>query len=217
MLKAHMFFAHSIEGRDQTAWQPLAEYLQSLSRLTSVRAHKFKASRLGAVIGLLHDLGKYAPEFQDYIAGRGQSPDHATAGAREIQNLSAGAGLDRFAALIGAYCIAGHHGGLSNWRGERALSERLMKKLPPLDPLWQHELASEASKHGSALGKAPAHMLFDRVTRSAKIDLYALGDERLDNAPPARRYEDYEVSAQRDGLPEGIEIVNALPWHSQQI
>jgi CRISPR-associated protein Csd2 len=37
-----------------------------------------------------------------------------------------------------------------------------------------------------------------------------LGDERLDNAPPARRYEDYEVSVRNDGLPEVIEIINVL-------
>src|SRR6266436_1920997 len=59
----------------------------------------------------------YAPEFQDYIAGQGPSPDHATAGAREIQKLATAAAPDRFAALIGAYCIAGHHSGLSDWRG----------------------------------------------------------------------------------------------------
>jgi CRISPR-associated endonuclease/helicase Cas3 len=140
-----VFFAHSLGGRGQEAWQPLAAHLQAVSRLTSSRAGKFGAERLGALIGLLHDLGKYAHEFQDYIAGRGPSPDHATAGAREIQSLVTAAGLDRFAALIGAYCIAGHHAGLSNWRGDRALSERLAKKLPDLDPAWLRELAPEAS------------------------------------------------------------------------
>ena len=142
-LKSQMFFAHSIGGRDRDAWQPLAAHLEAVSRLTSLQAEK--AARLGAVIGLLHDLGKYAPEFQDYIAGQGPSPDHATAGAREIQKLATAAAPDRFAALIGAYCIAGHHGGLSNWRGDRALSERLMKRLPGLDPVWQREPAPEAS------------------------------------------------------------------------
>lgn len=140
-----MFFAHSLEGRNQDAWQPLAEHSEAVSRLTALSAEKFGAARLGALVGLLHDLGKYAREFQDYIAGRGPSPDHATAGAREIQQLATATTSDRFAALIGAYCIAGHHGGLSNWRGERALSERLVKKLPGLDPAWRRELAPEAS------------------------------------------------------------------------
>jgi len=67
-------------------------------------------------------------------------------------------------------------------------------------------------KHSSALGNAPAHQLFDRVIVQRKFrgDLYALDDERLDNALPARRYEDYEVSVLHDRLPEGIEIIDAL-------
>jgi CRISPR-associated protein Csd2 len=69
-----------------------------------------------------------------------------------------------------------------------------------------------AFKHSSTLGNAAAHELFDRVIvqRKHRDDLYALDDDRLDNAPPARRYQDYEVSVPRDGLPEGIEIINVL-------
>jgi CRISPR-associated endonuclease/helicase Cas3 len=58
--------------------------------------------------------------------------------------LAASGAADRLAALIGAYCIAGHHSGLPNWSGERALSDRLKKQLPSLDPLWQQELAADA-------------------------------------------------------------------------
>jgi CRISPR-associated protein Csd2 len=77
------------------------------------------------------------------------------------------------------------------------------------------EMASRrviAFKHSSALGNAPAHQLFDRVSVQRKFrgDLYGLDDDRLDNAPPARCYEDYEVSLRHDGLPEGVEIVNVL-------
>lgn len=69
-----------------------------------------------------------------------------------------------------------------------------------------------AFKHASALGNAPAHQLFDRVTVQRKFrgDLHAIGDDRLDNAPPARRYEDYEISIQRDGAPDGVEIIDIL-------
>jgi CRISPR-associated endonuclease/helicase Cas3 len=141
-----MFFAHSIQGRDKDTWQPLAEHLQEVSQLASSRAQKFGAGRLGAVVGLLHDLGKYAPAFQAYIGGRGPSPDHATAGAREIQTLAGASGNDRLAALIGAYCIAGHHSGLPNWTGERALSDRLKKTLPALDDAWRRDLMPEASE-----------------------------------------------------------------------
>lgn len=141
-----MFFAHSIGGQDRNTWQLLLEHLLEVSRLTSLRAEKFGAGRLGALIGLLHDLGKYALAFQNYIDGRGVSPDHATAGAREIQALTPANGGDRLGALIGAYCIAGHHSGLPNWRGERSLLDRLKKQLPALDPAWRHELTPEVSE-----------------------------------------------------------------------
>jgi CRISPR-associated protein Csd2 len=77
------------------------------------------------------------------------------------------------------------------------------------------EMASRrviAFKHSSALGNAPAHELFDRVTvqRRFRSDLYGLGDDRLDNAPPARCYGDYEVSVRRDGLSDGVEIIDIL-------
>jgi hypothetical protein len=83
------FFAHSVEGQTPNKWQPLAAHLHAVALLTSRRAEKFGAARLGAVVGLLHDLGKYAHEFQNYIAGLGESPDHATAGALEIQKIDA--------------------------------------------------------------------------------------------------------------------------------
>ena len=64
-------------------------------------------------------------------------------------------------------------------------------------------------KHASALGNAPAHALFDRVTvgRVAGDDIRLPGDPRLDNLPPARRFSDYRVEIARDGLPEGVEII----------
>jgi CRISPR-associated protein Csd2 len=77
------------------------------------------------------------------------------------------------------------------------------------------EMASRrviAFKHSSVLGNAPAHELFDRVNvqRRFRGDLYSLQDAKLDNAPPARRYEDYEVVVRREEIPEGMEIVNVL-------
>ncbi|PYF01377.1 CRISPR-associated Csd2 family protein [Rhodopseudomonas faecalis] len=66
-----------------------------------------------------------------------------------------------------------------------------------------------AFKHASALGNAHAQALFDRVKvwRRSGEDLIAPGDPRLDNAKPARHYADYEVTIDRDGLPDGVEVV----------
>jgi CRISPR-associated protein Csd2 len=67
-------------------------------------------------------------------------------------------------------------------------------------------------KHASALGNAHAHALFDRVTvgRAAGDEIRLPGDPRLDNLPPARRFSDYRVEIARDGLPEGVEIIQLV-------
>lgn len=56
-------------------------------------------------------------------------------------------------------------------------------------------------KHQSALGNAPAHKLFERVS----ID-------RPKDAPPARDFSDYKphLKINRDGLPSGIELIEML-------
>jgi CRISPR-associated protein Csd2 len=67
-------------------------------------------------------------------------------------------------------------------------------------------------KHASVLGNAPAHALFDRVAvgRVAGDEIRLPGDPRLDNLPPARRFSDYRVEIARDGLPEGVEIIQPV-------
>lgn len=66
-----------------------------------------------------------------------------------------------------------------------------------------------AFKHASALGNAHAQALFDRVKVGRRIngDVRDLDDRGIDNYPPARRFTDYDVSIDREGLPEGIEIM----------
>jgi CRISPR-associated protein Csd2 len=64
-------------------------------------------------------------------------------------------------------------------------------------------------RHASALGNARAQDLFGRVKtwRRFKGEPHVPGDDRLDNAPPARSFDDYEITIDRDGLPDGIEII----------
>ncbi|MDP4034215.1 MAG: type I-C CRISPR-associated protein Cas7/Csd2 [Pseudorhodobacter sp.] len=66
-------------------------------------------------------------------------------------------------------------------------------------------------RHDNALGNAPAHQLFDivKVGRSVDGDFRAI-DARLDNLPPARKFSDYAVQIDRDALPAGVEIIEAL-------
>lgn len=66
-------------------------------------------------------------------------------------------------------------------------------------------------KHASPMGVAPAHQLFDRVTVARQIDGEARAiDGRLDNYVPARSFSDYHIDIDRDGLPDGIEILDLI-------
>ncbi|MGV6800921.1 MAG: type I-C CRISPR-associated protein Cas7/Csd2 [bacterium] len=77
------------------------------------------------------------------------------------------------------------------------------------------EMASRrlvAFKHDSALGNAPAHKLFERVTvnRCYNNDCYIAGDTRTHNWPPARSYSDYRIDIDDTNLPEGVSIIDML-------
>jgi len=69
-----------------------------------------------------------------------------------------------------------------------------------------------AFEHACALGNAAAHDLFERVRvdRVSDEDVYPIGDKRLDNLPPARKFSDYRVTVDCDGLPEGVTIHEIL-------
>jgi CRISPR-associated protein Csd2 len=64
-------------------------------------------------------------------------------------------------------------------------------------------------RHATALGNAHAHELFAKVKtwRQFKGERRALDDDAIDNWPAARCFEDYAITVERDGLPEGIELV----------
>lgn len=64
-------------------------------------------------------------------------------------------------------------------------------------------------RHAGALGNAPAQDLFARVQawRVHKGARHAIGDERTDNWPVARSFADYAITVNRDGLPEGVEVI----------
>ena len=64
-------------------------------------------------------------------------------------------------------------------------------------------------RHASCLGNAPAQDLFARVKtwRMFKGERHEIGDEKLDNIPPARAFSDYYISIDRENVPEGVEII----------
>ena len=91
---------------------------------------------LGYAAGLLHDIGKYSPEFQKRLAGANIRVDHSTAGAQEAGKL-----YGTFQSRILEYIITGHHGGLLNYGSkEGGLEERLSRSFLPDYSAYKSEI-----------------------------------------------------------------------------
>lgn len=133
-----MPYAHSLEKEPHEAWQPLEAHLRGVSELAARFCSTWGGS-LAGLAGLWHDLGKYAPDWQEFLRevgqdasslgeeqpgnlrGRRHGPDHSTAGA---VHAAAEFGQRKPLSLALQWAIAGHHAGLSN---NVELEERICK------------------------------------------------------------------------------------------
>lgn len=121
------YYAHSDKEKDKSQWHLLKNHLEDTGMATATFAKAFYAEKLAYSAGLLHDLGKYASEFQQRLEGYGFKVDHSTPGAFEAVKLY-GSSVGRLL----AYIVAGHHCGLPDWGSEAdesSLDARLNKKL----------------------------------------------------------------------------------------
>ena len=135
------YFAHSAPPDSAYPWHGLADHLDGTGDRASRSLGRLGFAELGRVAGLLHDLGKFTPQFQRRLRG-GPSVNHSTAGAQ----VACERYPDHLGKLI-AFCVAGHHAGLANGvNGEKttALADRLRQKVHDLDPVWRDEIALPA-------------------------------------------------------------------------
>lgn len=137
-MKQSSYFAHSANTAGQ--WQKLADHLAAVGQI----ARKFAAqgnqalSEVACWAGLLHDLGKYRDEFQDYLLKKRES-------SLETHHAVYGAALAFQRGWIGpAFAIAGHHAGLHDLNELQALVEsssyRAEQRLPRLTERFKQEL-----------------------------------------------------------------------------
>lgn len=149
---SEVFIAHIKKNPDGSWAEPhlLNEHLKSTAELAAQFAAEFGNSDWAELCGLMHDIGKYHPDWQKYIrketgyfdedahlenySGR---PTHSSAGAIHI--------FEKFKyspmAKLLAYIIGGHHSGLPDWVGQ--LNERIKNESDIIKPILKVEEAKQ--------------------------------------------------------------------------
>ena len=152
------------------------------------------AFQWGYLAGLWHDLGKFAPEWQDYLASKADphiadaagTVDHSTPGAQHAVTT-----LPLIGHLL-AYAIAGHHSGLldttSNGSCQQlrlsktdlptipCLPDALVDQAPPTLPQFLEHQLRERTEHA-----AFSASFFSRVIFSNLVDADFLATEAFMN------------------------------------
>lgn len=105
------FLAHTKDGKNFTGeenTQTLQDHLYNVSKYAEFFSNDFEAGEIGALLGLVHDLGKYQTKFQDRIRGHSVRVDHATEGARLLSEKWNELGW------LHGMVVSGHHTGLKD-------------------------------------------------------------------------------------------------------
>ena len=106
------YYAHSENSRDEK--HSLSKHLQETAKLAESFACQENYKAIFHLTGLLHDLGKYQPEFQNCLANGGRRGS--------VPHASWGAGYARIRKILEAsIAIDGHHKGLpdvSAWKSD---------------------------------------------------------------------------------------------------
>jgi CRISPR-associated endonuclease/helicase Cas3 len=66
-----MAYAHSLPGRPVEEWEPLAKQLREVAEVARKPAEPFGGGEAAFLSGRWHDLGKYASDWQAFLAEAG--------------------------------------------------------------------------------------------------------------------------------------------------
>lgn len=101
-----MKYAHKKDGKVQT----IKEHLIGTAEKAVHNSKEFMKP-LAYTLGMAHDIGKYADDFQKRLDGGSIRYEHSACGAIELGNLATATNQEDMTYML-QYCIAGHHTGL---------------------------------------------------------------------------------------------------------
>ncbi len=197
-----MYYAHSTGAPDKHDWQLLRIHLQNVADIASKFADRFGAGDLAYAGGMLHDIGKYSPEFQRRLEGASIRVDHSTAGAREARALYP----KQFSRIL-EYIVTGHHGGLLNYGSdESGLEERMGNRFLPDYSAYRDEIQIP-DLTGFRPGIRPVQnrigfmvALYSRMLYSCLVDADSLDTEAFTDPGSSSirgQYESFETLSRR--------------------
>lgn len=197
----------------------MLEHASEVSRIAASNARAFGESERAALVGKLHDLGKYGDLFQRRLRGEESGLDHWTAGAHLA--------LMTYRSVELALCIQGHHIGLQ--RGDQESLETIGRKKPNPEQLRLTEedfdllrarletdvgVLPQPSSAKISVSSSASAMLDTRMMFSALVDADFLDTERSmnrGNAAFVPRPHTPELRAARalEWLEARLEVLNA--------
>ncbi len=178
-------YAHTGDAGGE--WQPLATHLKNVAELAGRFGASCGLGNAAKSAGLLHDLGKYRNEFQEYLCkarGAGADTHHAIYGAA-LAFRQAEQDLPHL--LPAAFAVAGHHAGLPDVTDLRQDVEgtkyRTSERVPRLAELLESELGKLRFDSSPALQSAIQNEDELALEFAARMIFAALVDaDRLDTA-----------------------------------
>jgi CRISPR-associated endonuclease/helicase Cas3 len=191
-MKKYQFNAHT-PAQGNNDWHELKDHLVEVASLTEKLAEKLKAGKLGKYAGLWHDLGKYNPDFQNYLDNcctasiNNQKPP-----TKKVPHAIHGAILAKQFCSDIAGVIDGHHRGLRDYTDEYddAKLERAEREIVSILASARSEGIEIAPDldFDELLAHLPdpddnlyAREVFDRLLFSCLIDADRLDTERFGN------------------------------------